>query len=153
MSAWTESCSPASPTSTPFTIRTFFSFSASSTPTFLYLITLDKSGLQQVASPARFPFSVKRELCLHAVGRFGPLFSSFQPCSWHLVSLSPRYTAVSPTMLLGFLSWHQAHFSAANIAQSFLHCFLLAAILSLLHCSFSASSTVPICLLAFCISL
>lgn len=51
--------------------------------------------------------------------------------------LSPCYGAVSPTMLLGFLSWHQAHFSAANIAQIFFalfspSCYLIIAALFLL---------------------
>lgn len=56
-------------------------------------------------------------------------------------------------MFLRFLSWHQTWFSATNLIQIILHCSFLATVLSSLYCSLLASSVVPICLLALCVSL
>lgn len=161
MSVWTESCSPASPTSTLFTTRLFFCLSLLLPhPPFYFVFPWTKVGFQSAARGFSWEFFTSDEEgtmspCCREVWASDLLLPALLlTLGLFLLSRPISYTAVSPAMFLGFLSWHQARFSAANLAaESFLHCSLLAAILSLLHCSFSASSVVLICLLALCLSL
>lgn len=127
----------------------FFPLSASSTPMFLFciasIIKRDKSDPKQVAFPSSATKEPRR-LCWEVWA--SGLLLAFLPTLGLSLLLRPS--------IYGHRCYHAAFFLGTRhgflLPQSLLHCFLPDAILSWLHCSSSASSMVPICPLALCIS-
>lgn len=123
MSVWTESCSPASPTSTLVYHQAFF-FSSLFLPhpPFYFVFLQTKTGLQSAARGFSWEFLISHEkrttsLCSWELWASDLLLPALLLTLGHSFLSRPiRYTAVSPVTFFGFLSWHQAQFSAANLA-------------------------------------